>query len=156
MSPMRATCCILVGLIAVIGSRAEAADLWEFVQVGKDYQSKPTWSVHNGKAEIEDDGQHLAIFAYYNEDNADGRANPRDIARIVIRGTIAPDHTIQATSTVLNTDAHPSKLTGRYTVRTAHETWGTARKTVTYKEIVFGHPPNAEFIAFLSRDARDE
>jgi hypothetical protein len=147
---------MLVSLIAAIGPRAEAADLWEFVQVGKGSQSKPTWSVHNGKAEIEDDGQRLLIFAYYNEDNADGRANPRDIARILIRGTIAPDHTIQATSTLLNTDAHPSKLTGRYTVRTEHETWGAVRKTVTYKEIVFSRPPNAEFIGFLGRDVRDE
>jgi hypothetical protein len=147
---------VLIGLIAAIGSRAEAAELWEFVRVGKGNQSEPTWSVHNGKAQVEDDGQRLTIFAYYNEDDTNGRANPGDIARIVIRGTIAPDHTIQATSTLLNTDAHPAKLTGRYTVRTEHETWGAVRKTVIYKEIVFGRPPNPEFIGFLNRDVRDE
>jgi hypothetical protein len=145
-----------VALLAVASSRAEASELWEFVQVGKGNQAKPTWAVHAGKAQIEDDGRHLEIVAYYDGDAANGQSNPHDIARIVIRGMVNPDRTIQATGTLLNTDASPWKLSGRYIVRTEHETWGTVRKIVTYKEIVFGHPPNDEFLGFLGREVRDE
>jgi hypothetical protein len=145
-----------VVLLALVGFPAEASDLWEFVRVGKGNEAKPTWAVHAGKAQIEDDGQHLEIFAYYDGDAANGRDNPRDIARIVIRGTIGVDRTIQATGTLLNTDANPWKLRGRYTVRTEHETWGNVRKVVTYKEIVFSRPPNTEFLGFLGHEAHDE
>src|SRR6202000_3406471 len=130
--------------------------LGEFVQFGKGSESKPSWAVHAGKAQIEDDGRQIEIFAYYDGDDTNGRSNPRDIARIVIRGTINPDRTIQATGTLLNTDANPWKLSGHYTVRTEHETWGSARKTVTCKEIVFSRPPNAVFLGFLGREVRDE
>lgn len=112
--------------------------------------------MHPGRAQIEDDGQHIEIFAYYDGDDANGRSNPRDIARIVISGTIGPDRTIQATAKLLNTDKGPWKLSGRYTVRTEHEAWGTVRKIVVYKEIVFGRAADAEFFGFLGREVRNE
>ena len=145
-----------MAFLVMVSVRAEASELWEFVQVAKGNQATPTWAVHTGKAQIDDDGQHLEIFAYYDGDAVNGRDNPRDIARIVIRGMIGPDRKIQATGTLLNTDATPWKLSGHYTARTEHETWGTVRKTVTYKEIVFSRLPNAEFLGFLAREARDE
>jgi hypothetical protein len=145
-----------VVLFALASFRTEAAELWEFVQVGKSNQVKPTWVVHAGKAQIEEDGRHLEIFAYYDGDDANGRSNPRDIARMVISGTIGSDRTIEATATLLNTDRSPWKVSGRYVVRTEHEIWGGIRKVVTYKEIIFGHPPNAESLGFLGRDVRDE
>lgn len=148
-----ATCAALAAALFAAASPAAAADLWEFVQVGRGDQAKPAWAVHAGKAQVEDDGRRVEIFAYYDGDDASG---PRNSARIAIRGTINPDHTIQATGTLLNTDASPWKLTGRYTARTEHETWGTARKTVIYKEIVFSRPPNAVFLGFLGREVRDE
>lgn len=143
-------------LFALASFRAEASELWEFVQVGKGNQAKPTWAIHAGKAQIEEDGRHLEIFAYYDGDDANGRSNPRDIARMVISGTIGSDRTIEATATLLNTDRSPWKVSGRYIVRTEHETWGGIRKVVTYKEIIFGHPPNAESLGFLGREVKDE
>lgn len=147
------SCAVLAAVLVAVVSPAVAADLWEFVQVGRGNQAKPTWAVHTGKAQVDDDGRRIEIFAFYDGDDA---SDPRNSARIVIRGTINPDHTIQATATLLNTDANPLKLSGRYTARTEHETWGTVRKIVTYKEIVFSRPPNAEFLGFLGSEVRDE
>jgi len=147
---------LAAGLLALVGFRVEASEIWEFVQVGKGNQGRPTWATHIGKAQIEEDGRHLEIFAYFDGDAANGRGHPRDIARLIVRGTIEPDHTIQATGIWQNTDRSPLKLIGRYILRTEHETWGSVRKVVTYQEIVFGHPPNAEFFGFLSREVRDE
>jgi hypothetical protein len=149
----RSSCVALAIALLAVSGPAAAAELWEFVRVGKGNQPKPAWVVHAGKAQVEDDGRRIEIFAYYDGDDASGS---RDSARIVIRGSINPDHTIQATGTLLNTDATPWKLSGHYTARTEHETWGTVRKTVTYKEIVFSRLPNAEFLGFLGREARDE
>jgi hypothetical protein len=74
---------------------------------------------------------------------------------IKISGTLGSDGMIRATCTFVDTDANPVKLTGRYVARDELQIWGSKRKIVTQREIVFSHPPNFEFFGFLKQDARD-
>jgi hypothetical protein len=150
---------ILVG-IAVLGIGAgpiKAAELWQFVQVGPGVNDAVQgWAVEKGKAQVGLNGDRIEILAYYDGDAEAASTDIRRIARIAIRGTIAPSGTIKATFSRLGTDAGPAQVTGRYTARTEHETWGTSRKVVTYKEIVFSYLPNRTFLGFLGKEARDQ
>jgi hypothetical protein len=101
-------------------------------------------------------GDRIEILACYDGDAEAASADIRRIARIAIRGTIAPSGTIKATYSMLGTDAGPAQVTGRYTARTEHEMWGRTRKVVTYKEIVFSYFPNRKFLGFLGKEARDQ
>src|SRR5262249_10226562 len=92
----------------------------------------------------------------YDKDDRRGISGSPDAIAIVISGTVDADHNIKATCTFPNTDASPFQLRGRYTMRDDLQMWGTKRKIVTHKEIVFTHPPNREFFGFLGRDVRDE
>jgi hypothetical protein len=57
---------------------------------------------------------------------------------------------------MLNTDANPIQMTGRYFTREELQIWGEKRKIVIHKEIVFSRPPNTDFWGFLASDVRDE
>ncbi len=126
-----------------------AAELWDFIQVGKDYRAEPKWEARAGKAQVEIQAGHLKINAYYND-------NPRMSPAIEISGTLSADGAIKATYTLLNTDANPLQLSGRYITRRELEMWGTKRKIVTFQEIVFPSPPNRDFVGLLGRGVRDE
>ena len=150
---------ILVGTVVLgVGvGPIKAAELWQFVQVEPGVNNaKQGWAVQNGKAQVELNGDRIEILAYYNSDAETASADIRRIARIAIRGTIAPSGAIKATYSKLDTDAGPAPVTGRYTARTEHEIWGTTRKVVTYKEIVFPYFPNRKFLGFLGKEARDQ
>jgi hypothetical protein len=146
--------------IAVLGIGVDpirAAELWQFVQVEMGVNdAKQGWAVQNGKAQVELNGDRIEILAYYDGDAEAASADIHRIARIAIRGTIAPSGTIKATYSRLGTDAGPAQVTGRYTARTEHEVWGTTRKVVTHKEIVFSYFPNRKFLGFLGKEARDQ
>ena len=146
--------------IAVLGigvGPSKAAELWQFVQVEQGVtDAKHGWAVQNGKAQVELKGDRIEILAYYDGDAEAASADIRRIARIAIRGTIAPSGTIKATYSRLGTDASPAEVTGRYTARTEHEIWGTTRKVVTHKEIVFSYFPNRKFLGFLGKEVRDQ
>jgi hypothetical protein len=148
---------LLAAAFVAAMSRSEAADLWDFIRVGQNYASSPKWEVRTGKAQVEIRGDQIEIRASYN-DTANNDALPDLVnnVSIVIRGTLGIDHTIKATCTFLNTDANPIPLNGRYLMRTDSQTWGTKRKIIAFKEVVFPHPPNREFLGFLARDVRDE
>jgi len=144
---------LLLAFLLVTGiSRLEAAELWDFIQVRTNYAAAPKWETRNGKARVEFQGNRIEIRAYYDGYISDA---PGD-ASIVISGTLDPDHGIKAKYTLLNSDARPVELTGRYMTREELQIWGTKRKIVTRKEIVFAHPPNSEFFGFLGRGVRDD
>jgi hypothetical protein len=137
----------VVFLTAIPG--IEAAELWDFVKVGKDLTAAPRWEARSGKAEVEIQAGHVKISAYYND-------NPRMNPAIEISGTLGANGVIKATCTILNTDATPFQLSGRFVTRRDLQIWGTKRKIVTLQEIVFSHPPNSDFYGFLSKEVRDE
>ena len=150
---------ILVGIVILgIGvGPIKAAELWQFVQVEPGVNNaKQGWAVQNGKAQVELNGDRIEILAYYDGDADAASADIGRVARIAIRGRLAPSGTIKATYSKLGTDAGPAEVTGRYTARTEHETWGTTRKVVTYKEVVFSYLPNRKFLGFLGKEARDQ
>ena len=146
---------VLVFVVAFMAnvSRIEAAELWDFIRVGKNYVAEPKWVARSGKAEVEIHGNHIEIRAYYNDDAIGGKLGP---ASISISGTLAKDRTINATCRVLDTDTNPFQLRGNYITRDDLQIWGTKRKIVIYKEIVFPRPPNTDFWGFLREDVRDE
>jgi hypothetical protein len=127
--------------------RIEAAELWDFMKVGKDYRAAPKWEALSGKAQVEIQAGRIKISAYYN-----ARMNPA----IEISGTLGVDGVIRATCTILATDANPFQLIGRYITRREPIIAGNKRRIVTLQEIVFPHPPNSDFYGFLSREIRDE
>jgi hypothetical protein len=136
-------------------SRIEAAEPWDFIRVGKSNTAVPKWEPRSGKAQIEIQGNHIEIHAYYTDGGvgSNGELGP---GSVVINGTLGKDRTINATGTILNTDANPFQLRGKYITRDDLEIWGTKRKIVTHKEIVFPRPPNGDFWGFLNEDVRDE
>ena len=147
---------LLVMVLAMGVARAEAAELWDFIKVGKSLVSGPKWAPRSGKAEIVFQGNKIDIRVFYTDDP--GGAVPDQLGREAIRivGTLGSDRTIQATCTFVDTNANPLKITGRYISRDEVQIWGDKRKIVTQSEIVFPHPPNFEFFGFLRQVARDE
>jgi hypothetical protein len=141
----------LCATLVLVTDHTKAAELWDFIKVGKDYsKTAPEWEARGGKAQIEIQAGHLKIRAYYDDDPK--KAHPE----IEISGSVGADGAIKATCTILGTDANPFQLSGRYITRRELQIWGEKRKIVTHKEIVFPHPPNSDFYGFLSFDARDE
>ncbi|RXT45101.1 hypothetical protein B5V03_21350 [Bradyrhizobium betae] len=148
---------LLLAMILATGiPRAEAAELWDFIRVGKSFASGPKWVPKGGKGEVAFRGSKIELRVFDAADS--GEAAPDQLGRETIRivGTLGSDRTIQATCTFLETDANPLKITGRYISRDEVQTWGDKRKIVTQSEIVFPHPPNFEFFGFLRQFARDE
>jgi hypothetical protein len=136
--------------------RAKAAELWDFVRVGKNFVKGPKWESRSGKALVEFGKDQINIRVSYSDDLKSEASDKLGHESIKISGTLAADNSIQATCVFLDTDAKPVKLTGRYITRDQLQIWGEKRKIVTQKEIVFSHPPNFEFFGFLRQDARDE
>jgi len=137
---------VLASLFLASISQLQAAEPWDFIRVGRDTATAPKWNVRSGKAEVAFRGNHIDIRVPSSEDQGP----------IAITGTVDPDGAIEATYTSLNTDAAPLHLRGRYMTRDELQIWGTKRKIVTQREIVFTHPPNRDFLGFLGRDVRDE
>jgi hypothetical protein len=152
---MRRVIFIAVALMASIAS-VQAAELWDFISVGKSFVAEPKWEARSGKAQVELRGDQLEIRVFYPTDARSSVSEKLGDARITISGTLGADRTIRATCTFLDTDRNPVKLTGQYTTRSDLQIWGEKRKIVTIKEIVFSHPPNSEFFGLLARDIRDE
>jgi hypothetical protein len=144
---------LLLSLLLAGIARLDAAELWDFLHVGIDHKAGSKWAARSGTASIDLQGNRLEIRASYNEDGTGRAAGP---AAMVISGTVEADQSIKATCTVLNTDRHPFQLSGRYITRSDVQVWGTTRKIVTHREIVFAHPPNPEFFGFLADDVRTE
>jgi hypothetical protein len=86
-----------------------AAELWDYVQVGKNYVAEPKWATRSGKAQVEIGGDRIEIRVGYS-DAADGLTR----AAAFIAGTIQADHTVKARCTFVNTDAIPIQLSGHY------------------------------------------
>ena len=134
---------------------AKAAELWDFIKVGINYTG-PKWEALGGKAQIQFKGDKIEILVYYDGDMDSKAPGKLPDPRMKISGTLGADHIIRATSTLLDSDANPVKVTGHYTTRSDLQTWGDKRKIVTYKEIVFSHPPNPQILGFLGEEDRDE
>jgi hypothetical protein len=146
---------VVFALVASIPN-AQAAELWDFVEVGKNVVKGPTWESRRGKAVVEVKKGQINIRVSYSDDLKSDAPDKLGRESIKISGKLGPDNSIQATCVFLDTDANPVKLTGRYITREDLQIWGEKRKIVTEKEIVFSHPPNFEFFGFLRQDARDE
>jgi hypothetical protein len=136
------------------GTSSRAAEPWDFVRLHVDGNSK--WDVRKGKAEIEVDGQDIEIRASFDGDALAGETDPRAITRLLIKGKIGPEGTIVATSTLLNTDANPTRITGKYTKRTKIYEIAGIKKTVEFSQIIFSLPPNWEFMGFAKRTVLDK
>jgi len=136
--------------------RGSAAELWDFIRVGKNFVAGPKWQSRSGRATIQMKDGRIDIQVSYADDLKDNAPDQLGYKSIKISGTLGSDGIIRATCTFLDTDAGPVKLTGRYITRDELQIWGEKRKIVTQKEIVFSHPPNFEFFGFLKQDARDE
>jgi hypothetical protein len=147
---------LLLSLLLASVARLEAAELWDFMHVGIDHKAGAKWEARSGKARVALQGNHVEIRAFYGDDGTGRAAGPDGSGAIVISGTLDPDHGINATCTILDTDRPPFPLSGRYITRSEPQVWGTTRKIVTHREIVFAHPPNPEFFGFLGDDVRDE
>jgi hypothetical protein len=52
-----------VALMA-INPGARAAELWDFIRVGKNYQSAPKWEARSGKAQVDLKGDQIEIRVY--------------------------------------------------------------------------------------------
>jgi hypothetical protein len=153
--PTAGIVCIAIALMVSVPA-AKAAELWDFVQVGKNFVKGPKWESRNGKALIEIQKGRINIRASYLEGPSNDAPDKLTHEAIKISGTLASDNSIQATCIFLDTDANPVKLSGQYITRDELQIWGEKRKIITQKEIVFSHPPNFEFFGFLRQDARDE
>ncbi|MGJ5034626.1 hypothetical protein ACQR13_11030 [Bradyrhizobium sp. HKCCYLRH3059] len=134
--------------------QSEAAEPWNFVRLRAGSES--IWEVQKGTAKIEMSGNRITIIVYFDGDNEGDQKDRPPFARIEIKGTVGPDQTVSAVSTLLDTDAGPRNVRGKISRRTDQEWWGTKRKLVTREEIVFGHPPNEEFLGFVRKTARDQ
>jgi hypothetical protein len=135
---------------------AQAAELWDFIKVGKNFEKGVKWESQSGKAVVEIKKGQINIRVSYSDDSQSVGPDTLGYVSIKISGKLAPDNSIQATCVFLDTDANPVKLTGRYITREDLQIWGEKRKIVTEKEIVFSHPPNYGFFGFIRQDARDE
>jgi hypothetical protein len=131
--------------------RATAAEVWDYIRVGKDYMAEPKWAVRSGKAQVEIHGDQVEIHIDYTD-----AADRLGKAAVAIVGTIRSDHTIKASCTFLGTDAAPIQLDGHYSIRHDLQIWGEKRKIITYKEMVFFPSANISFLGFLTKDVRDE
>jgi len=145
-------------VVALVGNipNARAAELWDFIEVGKNVQSEVKWESRTGKAVVEIKKGQISIRVSYSGDSKSLGPDTLGYVSIQISGKLASDNSIQATCRFLDTDANPVKLTGRYITRDELQIWGEKRKIVTEKEIVFSHPPNYQFFGFLRQDARDQ
>ena len=101
-------------------------------------------------------GDKIEILVYYDHDTDSSAADKPPYPRIKISGTLGAENIIKATFTLLDTDGNPAKITGRYITRSEPLIAGEKRKIVTYKEVVFPHPPNFEFLGFLGQEVRNE
>ncbi|WOH69046.1 hypothetical protein [Bradyrhizobium sp. BWA-3-5] len=146
---------VIAALIAGI-PRGNAAELWDFIRVGKSFVAGPKWQPRSGKAAIQMKDGRVDIQASYTDDLKDSAPGQLGYVSIKISGTLGSDGIVRATCTFPDTDASPIKLTGRYVTRDELQIWGEKRKLVTQREVVFSHPPNFEFFGFLKQDARDE
>jgi hypothetical protein len=135
---------------------AKADERWDFIKVKSNYAAAPKWEAESGKAQIQITGDKIEILVYYDSDADSSAPDKPPYPRIKISGTLGADRIIKATFTLLDTDANPAKITGRYITRSEPQIWGEKRKIVTHKEIVFPHPPNFEFLGFLGQEVRDE
>jgi hypothetical protein len=152
--------CLQTVLFVALASMVKAepvrsSELWDFVRVTKDFRAAPKWDSRAGKADVQIRGSQIEIRAYYGTDgeHANGTVDQSDVA---ITGTLAADGSIIAKCTFLNTDANPVQLAGRYITRTEAQIWGDRPKRITYKELVFPRPPNADFWGFIGRDVADD
>jgi hypothetical protein len=136
--------------------RLDAAELWDFIKVGKNFEKGPKWDAKNGKAAVEISNGRIEIRIAYAASVKPDALDKLGSESIKITGTLGPDQIIRATCTFLNTDTRPVKLTGRYTARDELQIWDDKRKIVTQREIVFSYPSNAEFFGLLKQDIRDE
>jgi len=152
---MRRIFLVVAGLMATIPS-ARAAELWEFIRVGKSFAERPKWDSRSGKAAVEVKNGRIDIRVSFSDDQDSSAPDKPGYESIKIVGILGSDNSIQATCTFPGTDRNPAKITGRYITRDDVEIWGQKRKIVTQREIVFSHPPNFEFFGFLKKDARDE
>jgi len=155
VAPIGGAIVVVFALVAGVCS-VHAAELWDFIKVGKNVVKGPTWESRSGKAVVEVKKGQINIRVSYSDDLKSDAPDKLGRESIKISGKLGSDNSIQAICVFLDTDANPVKLTGRYMTREELEIWGDKRKIVTEKEIVFSHPPNFEFFGFLRQDARDE
>jgi hypothetical protein len=152
------TCLQTISFVATAtmnGAEAvQSAELWDFVHVGKNFETKPRWDPRRGKADVQISGRKIMIRAYFGSD-AERELKENSEPNVVITGTLAANGAVSAKCILVATDASPVNLTGRYITRTQEENWGGRRKLVTLKELVFPRLPNDEFWGFLGRDVVD-
>ncbi|WP_407159394.1 hypothetical protein [Bradyrhizobium sp. STM 3557] len=154
------TKCVQIVLLIAVGSTVhfepvQAAELWDFIRVGKDLRAAPRWDARVGRADVQIRGSQIEILAYYRPDGENTAAETGDHPDIAISGRLSADGSVFAKCKFLNTDANPVQLTGRYITRSETQIWGDRHKKITYKELVFPRPPNADFWGFISRDVAD-
>lgn len=154
------TTCLQTVLFVAMASMIKAepvqsAELWDFIHVGKNFETAPRWDPRRGKADVQIRGSNIEIHAYYGPD-AEREHKENLQSHVEITGTMATDGSISAKCVLLGTDVSPIKLTGRYITRTEEQIWGDRHKRITYKELVFPRLPNAEFWGFIGRDVADK
>ncbi len=82
---------LFLSMALIVGvPRVGAAELWDYLRVGKDYVAEPKWAARSGKAQVE-------IRVDY-ADATDGFGK----AAVAIVGTIRADHTIKASCTLFH------------------------------------------------------
>ena len=105
-----------------------AAELWDFIRVGKNFVARPKWESRSGKAAVQVKDGHIEIQVSYADDLKGNVPDQLGYTAIKISGTLGSDGIIRATCTFLDTDANPVKLTGRYITRDELQAWGEKRK----------------------------
>ncbi len=153
--------CLQLVLFIAVASLMEAeplrsTELSDFIRVGRDFRAEPRWTPRTGKADVQIRGSEIEIRAHYRTDDEQTPPEAVDQPDVAITGTLGANGSVNAKCTFLNTDAIPVQLTGRYITRTETQIWGDRRKSVTYKEVVFPRPPNADFWGFVGRHVADQ